>query len=150
MLQNQMRCQIKAESLLFPTMYKSKTVTFPTCSGFCGSGSHIKPVKYSLKMQASCWNNNLFNMVNKFWNTEISWTIFLFLFTLVQVQWMTDFAVSSDQSSTWLFIHPNLRPPLISSSIFWLESLKCNFINIKVFPVLKLLSLCKIYKIMLR
>ncbi len=36
-----MRCQIKAESLLFPTMYKSRKVTFPTCSGFCGSGSHI-------------------------------------------------------------------------------------------------------------
>ena len=36
-----MRCQIKAESLLFPTMYKSQKVTFPTCSGFCGSGSHM-------------------------------------------------------------------------------------------------------------
>ncbi len=39
MLQKQMRCQIKAESLLFPTMYKSQKFTFPTCSGFCGSGS---------------------------------------------------------------------------------------------------------------
>ncbi len=37
-----MRCQFKAESLLFPTMYKSQKVTFPTCSGFCGSGSHIR------------------------------------------------------------------------------------------------------------
>ncbi len=36
-----MRCQIKAESLLLPTMYKSQNVTFPTCSGFCGSGSHM-------------------------------------------------------------------------------------------------------------
>ncbi len=41
MLQKQMRCEIKAESLLFPTMYKSQKVTFPTCSGFCGSGSHL-------------------------------------------------------------------------------------------------------------
>ncbi len=41
MLQKQMRCQIKTESLLFPTMYKPQNVTFPTCSGFCGSGSHI-------------------------------------------------------------------------------------------------------------
>ncbi len=39
MLQKQMRCQIKAESVLFATMYKSQKVTFPTCSGFCGSGS---------------------------------------------------------------------------------------------------------------
>ena len=41
MLQKQMRCQSKAESLLFPTMYKSQKIKFPTCSGFCGSGSHI-------------------------------------------------------------------------------------------------------------
>ncbi len=38
-----MRCQIKAESLLFPTMYKSQKVT---CSGFCVSGSHIFYGKY--------------------------------------------------------------------------------------------------------
>ncbi len=42
MLQKQMRCQIKAENLLFPTMYKSQKVTFPTCSGFGRSGSHIR------------------------------------------------------------------------------------------------------------
>ncbi len=41
MLQKQMRCQIKAENLLFPTMYKSQKDKFPTCSGFCGSGSKI-------------------------------------------------------------------------------------------------------------
>ncbi len=41
MPQKQMRCQIKAEILLFPTMYKSQEVTFPTCSGFCGSGSQM-------------------------------------------------------------------------------------------------------------
>ncbi len=44
MLQKQMRCQIKAESLFFPTMYKSEKVTFPTCSGFCGSGSHMTSI----------------------------------------------------------------------------------------------------------
>ncbi len=36
-----MKCQIKSESLFFPTMYKYQKVTFPTCSGFCGSGSHM-------------------------------------------------------------------------------------------------------------
>ncbi len=46
MLQKQMRSQIKAESLLFPTMYKSHKVTLPTCSGFCGSGSHILSNNY--------------------------------------------------------------------------------------------------------
>ncbi len=36
-----MRCQIKTESLLFPTLYKAQKVTFLTCSGFCGSGSQL-------------------------------------------------------------------------------------------------------------
>ncbi len=49
-----MGCQIKAESLLFPTMYKSQKVTFPICSGFCGSGSHIWWALNELKFLFEC------------------------------------------------------------------------------------------------
>ncbi len=64
MLQKQMRCKIKAESLLFPTMYKSQKVTIPTCSGFCGSGSHLVHILHGWNVWIYLISNSPVDLLN--------------------------------------------------------------------------------------
>ncbi len=80
-----MRCQIKADGLLFPTMYKSQKVTFPTCSEFCGSGSHFSQLNWTLYRRM---NQKLF-----------SWKL-----SHVPFKWLVSWLQVESQLSEWTSI----------------------------------------------